>query len=520
MLQKLHITKQTSAFLLIFIIASIVYLYNLTFSDLWIDETFTKELIKFPFPKMLELLAGDFHPPLYFSLLKLFNSVTGISDFTIRLFSVIGALCLLILSYTVGQRVFGKNGALYFCLTILSIPMLASNSHDARMYTWAPFAVTGVFLYSYLYIKTNKRSDLVLLGLFTLMAAYLHYYCLIAAFWSNIFVFLYLVLKKGKTWYAHLITMFAVVLLYLPWLAVFLAQTSSANDNFYIAPLNIESILACYIGPFMEKFWFEIPSYIMIAIVFSLTLVSIFNHFIRYKDDDRLILGLSLTIFNATILTGIILSFILRPVLMLRYVGTFVTMLMVPPALFFIRSKIKPLKIILLILLLSCGIYTSVCGSFFSFGPYKQSLNHLSKAYPDVKKIVHVTEITTGPLLDHNKIGDWNHYWINNENSVFYTNLNVFTELHQVSSLDEFLSPDEIFCLADMEIAPLNRENLNLILSKSHEIKVDIVTDNKSEPSITLSLYILQYQGENTTNEQYKKEKPGTVTDEGNISDI
>jgi uncharacterized membrane protein len=495
MLKKLNITKESSAFLLILVLSSIVYLYNITFSDLWVDETFTKELVRFPLPKMLELLADDFHPPLYFLILKLFTSVTGVSDFTIRLFSVIGALCLLILSYAVGQRVFGKTGALYFCLMILSIPMLASNTHNARMYTWTPFALTGVFLYSYLYIKTNKRSDLIFLALFTLMAAYLHYYCLIAAFWSNIFVFLYLLLKKQKAWHAHLITMLAVVLLYLPWLAVFLGQTSTANDNFYIAPLNIKSILSCYIGPFMKQFWFIIPSYIMIAIVMSLTLVSIFNHFIRYKDDDRLILGLALTIFNATILTGIILSFVLRPVLMLRYVGTFVTMLMVPPVLFFIRSKIKPLKISLLILLLFCGIYTSISGSFFSFGPYKQSLNHLLKAYPHVKKIVHVTELTAGPLLEHNKIGDWNHYWINNENSIFYTNITVFTELRQVQSLDEFLSPDEIFCLADLEFSPLNRENLNLILSKSQEIKIDKIIDNKSEPSINLLLYILQYQG-------------------------
>lgn len=474
---------------------------KLTLSDIWIDEAFTKELIKFPSSKMLELLAGDFHPPLYFLLLKLFTFVVGISDFTIRLFSVIGALCILILSYTVGQRVFGRNGALYFCLMILSIPMLASNAHDARMYTWAAFSVTGVFLYSYLYMTTNKRRDLVFLGLFTLMAAYLHYYSLIAAFWSNLFVFLFLLLKKEKTWYAHLITMFAVVLLYLPWLSIFLAQTNTAKDHFYIAPLSIQSILSCYIGPFMEKFWFEISSYIMIIIVFSLTFVSIFNHFIKHKNDNRLILGLSLTIFNATILTGIIISFILRPVLMLRYVGPIVTMLMVPPTLFFIRSKIKLVKLLLLILLLCCGIYTSISASLFSMGPYKQSLNHLLKVHPDVKKIVHVTEITTGPLLEHNKIGDWDHYWIKNENSIFYTNINVFTELHQIPSLDELLSPDDIFCLVDMEITPLNRENFNLILSKSHVIKVDKIIDNKSKPSLTVSLYILQYQGKNTTNE-------------------
>ncbi|RPI03022.1 MAG: hypothetical protein EHM72_02605 [Calditrichaeota bacterium] len=491
--------KETAAFLLMIVFASIIYLYNITLSDLWIDETFTKKLIEFPFSKILEFLAGDFHPPLYFILLKLFVSIVGTSDFAIRLFSVLGAICTLITSYTIGQRVFGKNGALVFCLLILSIPLLVSNSHNARMYTWASFSVTGVFLYSNLYIMTNKRSDLVFLGLFTLMASYLHYYCLIAAFWSNFFVFFSLLLKKRKAWFAHLIAMSAVVLLYLPWMSVLLAQTNTAKDHFYIAPLNIQSILSCYIGPFMAIFWFEISSYIMIVIVFGLTMISIYRHFIAQRNNNTSILGLSLIIFNATILTGIIISFLLRPVLMLRYVGTVVTMLMVPPTLFFISTKNKVVKILLLVLLFCCGIYTSISASYFSMGPYKQSLNYLHRVHPHVKKIVHVTEATTGPLLEHSKIGDWDHYWIKNEKSVFYTNLNVFTELHQILSLDKVLSHDEIFCLVDMEISPLNRDVLNMILSSSRTIQVDKIVDDKSKPSITISLYLLQYIGENPT---------------------
>jgi|WetSurMetagenome_2_1015567.scaffolds.fasta_scaffold51449_1 4-amino-4-deoxy-L-arabinose transferase-like glycosyltransferase len=498
MIKNLRIKKETILFSLIIFFSSVIYLFNLTYSDLWIDETFTKKIIEFPISQMLGLLGGDFHPPLYFILLKLFTFITGISDFTIRLFSVLGAIFTLILSYVVGRRIFGKNGALIFCLLILSIPMLASNSHDARMYTWAPFTVTGVFLYSCLYIKTNKRSDLILLGIFTLLSGYMHYYCLIAAFWANLFVFLSLI-KKRKALFAHLITMVAFILLYLPWLTVLLSQARSVKNDFYISPLNFQSILSCYIGPFIVKFWYEISSYIMMVIVFGLTFISIYNHFIRYKDNNRLILGLSLLIFNATILTGVIISFTFRPILMLRYIGPIVTMLMVPPAFFFITNKIKVVKILLLVLLLGCGIYNSISASYFSMGPYKQSLEYLHNVHPGVKKIVHVTEITTGPLLEYNNIGNWKHYWIQNEKSVFYTNLNVFTCLHQIPSLDKALSHDEIFCLADMEIAPLNREVLNMILSQSRTIQVDKVVDNKSKPSITISLYLLQYKGENKT---------------------
>jgi len=102
---------------------------------------------------------------------------------------------------------------------------------------------------------------------------------------------------------------------------------------------------------------------------------------------------------------------------------TIVTMLMVPPALYFTTGKNKLFKGILLTLVLCCGIYTSIALSYFSYGPYKQSLEHMLKVHPEIKKIVHITEITAGPLLDHNQIGPWKHYWLENENTIFYTNL-------------------------------------------------------------------------------------------------
>ena len=131
-------------------------MFNINQSDIWIDDTFSKEVIKQSYSNMLAFVAGDFHPPLYFTGLKLFTFVAGITDFTIRLFSVIGAVGIIFIGYAVGQRAFGKKGALYFCLLLFSLPMIEIYSHNVRMYTWAAFFTTGVFLYAYLYIKYIK----------------------------------------------------------------------------------------------------------------------------------------------------------------------------------------------------------------------------------------------------------------------------------------------------------------------------------------------------------------------------
>jgi len=100
--------KETLLFLLIICFAALLYLFNINFSEIWIDEAFTKALVRHPFSEFFKLVADDFHPPLYYVGLKLFTSVVGLNDFTIRIFSVIGALSALIIGYTVGKRLFGK----------------------------------------------------------------------------------------------------------------------------------------------------------------------------------------------------------------------------------------------------------------------------------------------------------------------------------------------------------------------------------------------------------------------------
>ena len=130
--KKLNQVNKDVWFLLIFITAVFLYLFNINFSDLWIDEAFTKALMKLSLGDITRLIKNDYHPPLYFYGLKIFVSIFGINDFTLRLFSVLGALATLVLGYLTGQRIFEKSGALYFCLLLLSLPMMVSFSHEAQ----------------------------------------------------------------------------------------------------------------------------------------------------------------------------------------------------------------------------------------------------------------------------------------------------------------------------------------------------------------------------------------------------
>ena len=488
---KKLIKNQLVLFFLIFGFATFFYLYRLGFSDLWSDEIYTKSMLSGSLSDFYSKFKNDLHPPLYYLGLRLFTALFGTNVITLRLFSVLGILSTLLLGYFTGRRIFGKQGALYFCLLFISVPMLAAYSHQARMYTWATFAVTGVFMYSYLFIKTGKTRDLRFLFLFTLVAMYLHYYSMAAAFVANLFVFLYLLFTQNIKWRPHLYASLLAIVLFLPWLTMFFVQVNRVQEAFWAPPVSFNGIYSCITIPFTEQFWTSQYSIALTILSYSLIVITLILSFTKSFSEYRLVLWFSLTIFLGTILLVILISMISQPILSTRYVMAIVTMLIVAPTILFIRMKIVWLKVVLITALLLLSLRISVSVFSFSYGPYQQTIKHLTTTYPDIEKVLHITEVTAGPLVEYSGNTDLNHYWLKAEMS----NVDAFTEVHQFNNPDEFLQPGEEFCAIRFNNLELNMENLNRVMSESLLIKIDTVSDNKFKNGIFMQLYLLKYKG-------------------------
>ncbi|MBN2613756.1 MAG: glycosyltransferase family 39 protein [Bacteroidales bacterium] len=496
------VEKETLIFLLLLAFATFLYLFNLGYSDIWIDESFTKALVRHSFRDMTGLIKNDFHPPLYFYGLKLFVTVFGLGNYTIRLFSVLAVLCTLLLGFFAGQRVFGKTGALYFCFLIMSLPMITSWSHDARMYTWAAFATTGIFIYAYLFIKTSKTGDLILLALFSLLAAYTHYYGLFAAFWANVFVFFTHLRQNKNAWKKHLISLTAIVLLYLPWLSVLLKHTQKAHVHFWVPEVSWQIIAGCFAQPFAKKLYMTTASYALMIVIFLLTIIVIYRFFIKKNTEKNLKLALiiSFTIFYLTVLTAAIISLFSQPILYSRYITVIVTMLLVPPAVFLITLKNKWLKAGIMLVILGLGIFIAYQASFFSYGPYNQAIQHLLKNHPEISKVVHIVETTAGPLAEYSRSTGLKNYWFNPEGTIVYTNMDVYENLTDVKTPEEFLTEGEIYGIAVFPLLPFNHSNLERLLSSSNTICIDTITDKKGD-GWQILFHIVEWQGNISSSE-------------------
>ena len=492
-IEKLKKVNQNIWFILIFIFASMLYLYNINLGDIWIDEAFTKALVRHSYGEIIQLIKNDFHPPLYFFGLKFFVAIFGLNDFTIRLFSVLGILATILLVYIIGQKVLGKTGAIYFCLLIVSLPMLAGFSHVARMYTWGAFAVTGTFLFASRFLLSNKHSDLIWFMLFSLAAAYTHYYALLAAFWANVFVLMFLFIRRNNKLKIYLIYSLIALVLYVPWFTAVIWQTKKVTESFWVPTLDWQTFLSCLLSPFAPQIY--LPPFLPLAlIIYGLILFVIYKNYIIRKEKQGLMLGLSLGMFWCTILTAIIISLLIKPVLYMRYISIIIPLLLIPVTLFFTSAKNNLVKGIVLTIILILGIKISIDGSYFSFGPYKASMNHVHDKYPEIKKVFHVVEGSVGPFVEYNNF-DIQNYWYNPKPTTVYTNMDVFDELIQTDSLGKVLQKEEPFCLVSFPVMPFNENNTKQILSESQLTKVDTVFDSKMTPGISMILYLLKYQG-------------------------
>jgi len=485
-------------FLLIFVAATVFYLFNIGFSDLWSDEIYTKSMLSGSLSDFYAKFKNDLHPPLYYLGLRLFTGLFGLNALSLRLFSVLGVLSTLLLGYFAGQRVFGKKGALYFCLMLISVPMLAAYSHQARMYTWAAFSVTGVFLFSYLFMKTGKNRDLALLFVFTLMAFYIHYYSMAAAFVANVFVFMYLLLTKNRKWLTHLFSLLLVTLLFLPWIFMFYVQVKRVQHAFWAPEVSLNTILSCFTIPFTEQFWTTNYSISLTVLIYCLIVFTFFISFKKSFSEYRLALWLSLSIFLGTLLVVTIISLVSQPILSNRYVMTIVTMLVIPPTVLFIQMKVKWMKMVLISVILILGLRVSISTFYFSYGPYKQTIEYITTTYPEISKILHLTEITAGPLVEYTGNSGLSHYWLKAKMS----NVDAFTEVHQYNQPGEFLQPGEEFCVVRFQNMELNKENLDLVLSESELLKTDTVQDNKVDYGIIIQVYLLKYKGKEILSEE------------------
>jgi mannosyltransferase len=257
--------RGVSVALLVLVLAgSALRAYQLTARSLWFDEAFSWRMIQFPFMEMIQRIGRDNHPPLHFILLKGWAALFGDSALSLRLLSVLFGGSTILGVYLFAVEAFGRDvrtgesndvfrvrgrgiGLLAAALVAVSALQIRY-SWEARMYALA--AALAVFSSWALFRALRSPSQLrrwLLYGLFALLLAYTHYYCLFTLAAQAVFLAAILLMRadwnlphlvrNSACW--HVLVVAAVVFAgWLPWLPVFLRQREQVQTLFWSHPVN------------------------------------------------------------------------------------------------------------------------------------------------------------------------------------------------------------------------------------------------------------------------------------------
>lgn len=116
--------------------------------SLWLDEATTALVAKMPVGDILEkFMIGDFHPPLYYILMKYWVLVFGSSEISLRIPSVVFGVATVYFTYLIVKKLFDERTANIAGLLAATSGLMIYYSQEARMYGLAAFLVVAAFYF-------------------------------------------------------------------------------------------------------------------------------------------------------------------------------------------------------------------------------------------------------------------------------------------------------------------------------------------------------------------------------------
>ena len=313
----------------IIILGTLFILISCFHSNMWFDESYSIAIAKHSFKEIWQIGSHDVHPVLYYVMIRIVMLITNNSIVCVRVFSCVPLILMSILGYSFIRKEFGNKAGLIFTFFSLFFPTLLTYAGEIRMYTWAMLFVTMMFVYAYKTMNNyNVREALsddnnimyenkikskntllkywIIFSIFSLASAYTHYYALVVATIINVGMFLYFIVsyiksnKNDSSNYddikndnkksekinsenirkvnliSSIVSAVVQIILYLPWLFVFISQTKVVSKGFWIkfpTPLNvIEFIYTGNIGEGSVPKYLSIP-FSLISIAFLVYLI-------------------------------------------------------------------------------------------------------------------------------------------------------------------------------------------------------------------------------------------------------
>ncbi len=218
--------RQLSILVLILLFAAATRIINVGSWPVWTDEGWSIWATDDArLNVVLDNLAHDRHPPLYFVALRGWRSLAGDSPLALRYLSIMAGLLTVAVTYRIGAHTFGRRAGLYAALLLAVLPIAVYYSQEVRHYGWFMLFVALSWLCFLRYLKNPKFGILLGYSLSLTLAFYTLYFAVLPLAVQVIVGLVWRfraqhpnTLKRPKLWL--IAGWIAAAIVYLPWLWV------------------------------------------------------------------------------------------------------------------------------------------------------------------------------------------------------------------------------------------------------------------------------------------------------------
>jgi hypothetical protein len=194
-------------------------------SELWLDEALSVNIASLAPGDLVDALARDGHPPLYYFLLHGWIEVFGDGTAAVRALSAVFGVACLPLVWIAGRRLGGRDTAAAALVVVATSPFAVRYATEARMYSLVMLLVLAGWLAVRAALERPDAWRLLAVALLAGALALTHYWSfyLLAATGFG----LLLAWRRGRAPAGRVLAaLVAGGVLFLPWLPTFLDQAA------------------------------------------------------------------------------------------------------------------------------------------------------------------------------------------------------------------------------------------------------------------------------------------------------
>jgi uncharacterized membrane protein len=243
------------------LIVSFILRFVLLNQSFWLDEGISAITAAKPFPFQWTGIYGDFQPPLYYLILRLYMYIPYWSEWFLRLPSVFFGVATVGVLYLFTKEKFGGRIALISSLLLSISQFHIYYSQELRMYSLLGLlALLSMWLFS--------RQKWILLAIVSILGIYTNYMFFLTFVPQFIWLF-YKYRNDGKIWKKWGLFILVVLLCFIPWCQNFSKQILSGR--------NLTEAFPSWSNISSPPFWRLIPQ---IFLKFTMGRISLDNKYV------------------------------------------------------------------------------------------------------------------------------------------------------------------------------------------------------------------------------------------------